>query len=167
VASFLLAQLIATTFGRLFESISNWHVPNVTRGDSISSPDDFAFSNSVLDLPYTPCPSAEMIVPTCPPITDMDLLLRVRTHPTHQAPLPMNDTWGDTDRLQEIGAQVIHMALTTHFFNQRPSLEAEQIRVRDQLYCMRQPLLNFAFRTTSSRYSRILGQSGNGLPSPS
>ncbi|KAH6917011.1 hypothetical protein BKA70DRAFT_1251130 [Coprinopsis sp. MPI-PUGE-AT-0042] len=69
-----------------------------------------------------------MIVPTCPSIEDMELLIRVRTHPTLQQAQPMNDTWGDTDRLQEIGAQVIHMALTSHFFNQKPILEAGQIQ---------------------------------------
>lgn len=126
MASFLVAPLIATTFGRLFESISSWHVPNLTRDEAISSTEDFVF-------PGLPCLSyalfAKMIVPTCPPITDQDLLLRLRTHPTAQQPQPMNDTWGDTDRLQEMGAQVIHMALTAYFFSQKPNLEAAELVV--------------------------------------
>lgn len=42
----------------------------------------------------------------------------------------MNEEYGDTDRLVELGRRVLEMALTAHLFYKRPILTAEEISVR-------------------------------------
>jgi len=73
---------------------------------------------------------------TLPPLPkidgNIDLMLDVYTHsslrPT-DATIEMNDTYGDIQRLEELGTKILDLAITLHFYNERPSLNtAEDIR---------------------------------------
>ncbi|KAF8078924.1 hypothetical protein FPV67DRAFT_85355 [Lyophyllum atratum] len=59
---------------------------------------------------------------------DVDLLLDVYTHKSLRYPgAPMNDDYGDTDRLAELGAQTLELAVTMHYYSKKPMLTAEDI----------------------------------------
>ena len=73
---------------------------------------------------------------TLPPLPKIDgntdLMLDVYTHsslhPT-DATVGMNDSYGDTQRLEEPGTKILDLAVTIHFHNKRPSLNtAKDIR---------------------------------------
>ncbi|KIM47267.1 hypothetical protein M413DRAFT_440728 [Hebeloma cylindrosporum] len=62
-----------------------------------------------------------------------DLMLDVYTHSSLRGARStvMNDTYGDTLRLEQLGAKVLDLAVTVHLYNERPTLNtAEEIRTR-------------------------------------
>jgi hypothetical protein len=71
---------------------------------------------------------------TLPPLPkivgDVDLLLDVYTHKSLIfGGAPMNEEYGDTDRLAELGANVLDLAVTFHFYSRKPMLSAPEIVV--------------------------------------
>jgi hypothetical protein len=42
----------------------------------------------------------------------------------------LNDEYGDTERLAELGARVLDLAVTFHFYSRKPMLSATDIAVR-------------------------------------
>jgi hypothetical protein len=71
---------------------------------------------------------------TLPPLPrilgDVDLLLDVYTHKSLIfGGAPMNEEYGDTDRLAELGARVLDLAVTFHFYLRKPMLAAHEIAV--------------------------------------
>lgn len=61
---------------------------------------------------------------------DVDLVLDVYTHRSLRFEgAPMNDEYGDTDRLAELGAQVLDLAVTYHVYSKKPMLPAAMIAV--------------------------------------
>lgn len=66
---------------------------------------------------------------TLPPLPkidgDVDLMLDVYTHSSLRpttVPPTMNDNYGDTLRLQDLGAKVLDLAITVHLYNERPEM---------------------------------------------
>lgn len=61
---------------------------------------------------------------------DIDLLLDVYTHNSLRFDgAPMNDDYGNTDRLVELGEKVLELVVTKHFYSEKPFLATEQIQV--------------------------------------
>ena len=61
---------------------------------------------------------------------DVDLFLDVFTHNSlRMESAPMNEEYGNTDRLAELGASTLKLAVATHFFRQKPLLSADEIAV--------------------------------------
>jgi dsRNA-specific ribonuclease len=62
---------------------------------------------------------------------DVELLLDVFTHKSlRMTGAPLNEDYGDTDRLAELGAYVLQMVVATHWFHAKnPSLPADQLSV--------------------------------------
>jgi len=58
---------------------------------------------------------------------DNDIVLAVYISPNYRQSGPMNDTWGDAARLQEIGARTMQMAFASALFRRKPNLPATQI----------------------------------------
>lgn len=71
-----------------------------------------------------------------PPIPDIggdvDLVLDVYTHASVRRPsiTQMNEEYGDTDRLAELGANALDLVVTNHFYRVRPFLSGREIQVR-------------------------------------
>ena len=62
---------------------------------------------------------------------DVDLMLDVYTHSSLRfGGAPMNDDYGDTERLAELGAKVLELTVTNQLFLQRPFLHSKEIQVR-------------------------------------
>jgi len=62
---------------------------------------------------------------------DVDLMLDVFTHSSlHPGSIQMNENYGDTLRLEDLGAQVFNLAVTVHLHNERPVLSYEEIRTK-------------------------------------
>ena len=62
---------------------------------------------------------------------DVDLLLDVYTHKSLRfGGAPLNDEYGDTERLAELGHRVLDLAVTFHFYARKPMLSASEIAVR-------------------------------------
>ncbi|KAF8167597.1 hypothetical protein B0H34DRAFT_779291 [Crassisporium funariophilum] len=60
---------------------------------------------------------------------DVDLMLDVYTHSSLRfGGAPMNDDYGDTDRLAELGARVLELTVTNHLYLQRPMLSTNEIK---------------------------------------
>jgi len=73
---------------------------------------------------------------TLPPLPkidgDVDLMLDVYTHSSLRplGVVSMNENYGDTLRLEDLGAKVLDLAVTVHFYNERPLINpAEEMRV--------------------------------------
>ena len=62
---------------------------------------------------------------------DIDLLLDVYTHASLRNPnhTQMNSEYGDTDRLAELGANALDLAVTNYFYLVKPFLSGTEIRV--------------------------------------
>lgn len=62
---------------------------------------------------------------------DVDLLLEVYTHASlrNQSHTQMNAEYGDTDRLAELGASALDLAVTNYFYLVRPFLSGSEINV--------------------------------------
>jgi hypothetical protein len=61
---------------------------------------------------------------------DVDLMLDVYTHSSLRfGGAPMNDDYGDTERLAELGAKVLELTVTNQLFLQRPFLHSRDIQV--------------------------------------
>ena len=62
---------------------------------------------------------------------DIDLLLEVYTHSSLRNPnhTQMNEEYGDTDRLAELGASALDLAVTNYFYLVRPFLSGTEINV--------------------------------------
>ena len=61
---------------------------------------------------------------------DVDLMLDVYTHSSLRfGSAPMNDDYGDTERLAELGAKVLELTVTNQLFSQRPFLNSKEIQV--------------------------------------
>lgn len=60
---------------------------------------------------------------------DVDLLLDVYTHTSlrHPTLIQMNEEYGDTDRLAELGANALDLAVTNYFYLVRPFLTVREI----------------------------------------
>ncbi|CAA7265885.1 unnamed protein product [Cyclocybe aegerita] len=72
-----------------------------------------------------------MSLPPLPRIDgDIDLMLAVYTHKSLNMASHANHTWGDTDRLAELGAKVVDLVVTFHFFAQQPLISTDEIRVQ-------------------------------------
>ncbi|KAJ7925923.1 hypothetical protein B0H13DRAFT_1973890 [Mycena leptocephala] len=68
-----------------------------------------------------------MNIPPLPKIEgDVDIILDIYSHRSLKTNY-MNDEYGDTDRLVELGGRVLDMTLASHLFHKRPILLAEQI----------------------------------------
>ena len=62
---------------------------------------------------------------------DVDLMLDVYTHSSLRfGGAPMNDDYGDTERLAELGAKVLELTVTNQLYSQRPFLNSKEIQVR-------------------------------------
>lgn len=63
---------------------------------------------------------------------DLDLMLDVYTHNSikHSTHMNQESDYGDTDRLAELGAKVLDLAVTAHLFQRRPMITADEIRVQ-------------------------------------
>lgn len=64
---------------------------------------------------------------------DIDLLLDIYTHSSLRHPallLQMNEEYGNTNRLAELGAEALDLAVTNYFYSVRPFLRARDIQVR-------------------------------------
>ncbi|EAU92825.2 hypothetical protein CC1G_01870 [Coprinopsis cinerea okayama7 len=61
------------------------------------------------------------------PEVDLEIILEA-FHATAQSTDLNQRQWGDKARLQEIGVQVLHMALTAHYFSVKPNLSATEIQ---------------------------------------
>jgi dsRNA-specific ribonuclease len=60
---------------------------------------------------------------------DVDLMLDVYTHSSLRfGGAPMNDDYGDTERLAELGAKVLELTVTNQLYSQRPFLTAKEIQ---------------------------------------
>lgn len=69
-------------------------------------------------------------LPALPKIEgDVDLILDVYTHRSLRMDTSLNDDYGDTDRLAELGAKILDLTVTSHFFSKKPMLTASQIVV--------------------------------------
>lgn len=70
-------------------------------------------------------------LPPLPKIAgDVDLLLDVYTHKSLRfGGAPLNDEYGDTERLAELGSRVLDLAVTFHFYARKPMLPASEIAV--------------------------------------
>jgi dsRNA-specific ribonuclease len=65
-----------------------------------------------------------------------ELMLEVFTHKSLRPDLsgePTNDEYGGNDRLAELGAKVLEMAITFCLFSKRPMLKAADIEVRSAI----------------------------------
>ena len=64
---------------------------------------------------------------------DNDLILDVFTHSSLHPTLPpghaMNDEYGNTDRLAELGAMALDLVVTNHFYSLRPMMGGRDMRV--------------------------------------
>jgi len=60
---------------------------------------------------------------------DLDLMLDVFTHESARVSHELNQDYGDTDRLAEMGHKVYELATTFHFFSQSPLLGAPELKV--------------------------------------
>ena len=60
---------------------------------------------------------------------DVDLLLEVYTHASLRSHTQMNAEYGDTDRLAELGASALDLAVTNYFYLVRPFLTGTEINV--------------------------------------
>ena len=72
-------------------------------------------------------------LPSLPKIEgeNVDLVLDVYTHHSLQ-PSPqqlLNQEYGDTHRLAELGAKLLELAVTFHYYSKRPMLTASEITV--------------------------------------
>jgi len=71
-----------------------------------------------------------MTIPPLPGIDDLDLMLDVYTHSSLRHPnAPQNQYYGDTGRLGELGSKVLDLAVTYHFYSERPFLDPETRKV--------------------------------------
>ncbi|KAJ7103383.1 hypothetical protein B0H15DRAFT_812091 [Mycena belliarum] len=69
-----------------------------------------------------------MSIPPLPKIDgDVDIMFDIFTHKSLQGNHGTNDEYGDTNRLVELGARALQLALTSHFFYKRPVLTADEI----------------------------------------
>jgi hypothetical protein len=61
---------------------------------------------------------------------DVDLMLDVYTHSSLRfGGAPMNEDYGDTERLAELGAKVLELTVTNQLFLHRPFLNGREIQV--------------------------------------
>lgn len=61
---------------------------------------------------------------------DVDLVLDVYTHKSLRfGGAPMNEDYGDTDRLAELGARILELAVTFHFYSKKPMMSSNDIAV--------------------------------------
>ena len=72
-------------------------------------------------------------LPSLPKIDgdSVDLVLDVYTHHSLR-PNPaqlLNQEYGDTDRLSELGAKILELAVTFHYYSKRPMLTASELTV--------------------------------------
>ncbi|GLB35865.1 putative double-stranded RNA binding motif containing protein [Lyophyllum shimeji] len=59
---------------------------------------------------------------------DVDLVLDVYTHKSlRYEGAPLNDDYGDTDRLAELGGRILELAVTFHYYSKKPMLTAADI----------------------------------------
>ncbi|KAG6882655.1 hypothetical protein C0992_011126, partial [Termitomyces sp. T32_za158] len=71
-----------------------------------------------------------MGLPPLPKIEgDVDLLLEIFTHSSlrYGQSDGMNEEYGDTDRLAELGHRVLDLVVTFHYFSKRPILSATEV----------------------------------------
>jgi len=71
-------------------------------------------------------------LPSLPKIEgdSIDLILDVYTHHSIRPPAqPLNQEYGDTDRLAELGAKILELAVTFHYYSKRPMLSASELTV--------------------------------------
>jgi dsRNA-specific ribonuclease len=73
------------------------------------------------------------LAPPLPPITNIDTLLQVFTHPSiRRQPSPMameTDDYADNERLAFLGKLTLEAAVIRSLFNHRPMLKAYQMTV--------------------------------------
>lgn len=61
---------------------------------------------------------------------DVDLVLDVYTHNSLRfGGAPLNEDYGDTDRLAELGAKILELAVTFHFYSKKPMMISTDIAV--------------------------------------
>jgi dsRNA-specific ribonuclease len=62
---------------------------------------------------------------------DVDLMLDIFTHSSLRFDgAPMNDDYGDIERLGELGAKVLELTVTNQLYSQRPLISSKDIQVR-------------------------------------
>ncbi|KAK0208743.1 hypothetical protein DFS33DRAFT_1305385 [Desarmillaria ectypa] len=71
-------------------------------------------------------------LPPLPKINgDYNIMLDVYTHNTARPHAgAMDEEYGNTERLEELGKRMLNLAVTCHFFSVKPHLSAEDIRAR-------------------------------------
>ena len=73
---------------------------------------------------------SESQVPKFPEIDDFSILFDVCTHKNIKPTSPGEPCgWTDSDRLMELGAQVLNIVITSHFFHKRPYIRGEEMKV--------------------------------------
>ena len=76
-----------------------------------------------------------MMSPDCPPlpsIDDPELLLQVYTHQSIQSDeQEFVENIGDNDRLEDLGAKALELAITQRLFDKKPLISAIEIAVSD------------------------------------
>ena len=77
--------------------------------------------------------------PDCPPlpsIDDPELLLQVYTHQSIQSDeQEFVENIGDNDRLEDLGAKALELAITQRLFDKKPLISAIEIAVSDTFTC--------------------------------
>jgi len=59
---------------------------------------------------------------------DVDLVLDVYTHKSLRPDgVQLNDDYGDTDRLAELGGRILELAVTLHYYSKKPMLKAAEM----------------------------------------
>ena len=74
--------------------------------------------------------------PPLPSIDDPELLLQVYTHQSLQFDeQEFVENIGNNDRLEDLGAKALELAVTQRFFNKKPLLSAGEIAVSNAFAC--------------------------------
>ena len=61
---------------------------------------------------------------------DVDIILDLYTHRSLRfGNPPLNEDYGDIDRLAELGQKVFELAVTIHYFSERPVLDYQELTV--------------------------------------
>ena len=85
---------------------------------------------------------------------DSDLLLDVFTHSSLRPTLPpghtMNEEYGNTDRLAELGAMALDLVITNHFYLLRPMMSGRDMRVCVCSWALREKSVSLDWRSWPS-----------------
>jgi len=109
-------------------------------------------------------------LPPFPPIPgDHDIVVDIWCHPSLQngGDLVLNEEYGNTQRLEKLGAKVFDLAMTRHWFSKKPMLSPEEIGKKDLSSISEDTLLNWKTGYDLTRKIRVAPSSADDLNSPS